>query len=262
MKRFLSLLLAFLISISTLTACTPGNGTGQSQPGNSIEASFDLKDLDNPFIGQWQTFIPSAGMTVYFDFKADASFTYEMLGVPDDQGGVGAGYYMVYDNVMVTYLDFEGAAAYTFAVIDNNTIDVTELEPNATGALVAGLTAPFVRIEGSEIITTNTGFTLDNLLIGKWQSEGTDEPTSRFSFNTDGTWSFEQDDVPADYAQGSGCYMLAGDLLVTYLVLDGASYLQSYQLHVIDSRTIDVTQIYMDENGVMVFGETIRFVAM
>jgi hypothetical protein len=69
-----------------------------------------------------------------------------MAGVPAEQGGKGRGCYIVYEDKQISYLDFEGAAVYTFAAVDNNTINVTELEPGESGKLVPGNTAPFTRI--------------------------------------------------------------------------------------------------------------------
>jgi hypothetical protein len=39
-------------------------------------------------------------------------------------------------------------AVYTFAVANDATINVTELEPNEDGKLVPGNTAPFTRVIG------------------------------------------------------------------------------------------------------------------
>jgi hypothetical protein len=103
--------------------------------------------LNNPFIGKWQSDIPSAGMTLIFDYKTDGTFDYEMQGVPADRGGKGTGCYIVYGSHMVSYLDFEGVAAYSFEVVDEDTIDVTELEPDDEGNLVPGNTAPFTRVK-------------------------------------------------------------------------------------------------------------------
>jgi hypothetical protein len=69
-----------------------------------------------------------------------------MTGVPADQGGKGTGCYIVYGDKQISYLSFEGAAVYTFAAAGANTINVTELQPNETGELVAGSTAPFTRV--------------------------------------------------------------------------------------------------------------------
>jgi hypothetical protein len=130
-----------------------------------------LAGLSNPFLGKWQSDIPSAGTTLSFDYKTDGTFDYEMAGVPADRGGRGTGGYVVYGNLMVSYLGFEGAAVYTFKVIDNNTINVTELEANESGDLVPGNTAPFTRVRGSVVNKENRPLNLVNPFLGKWRSD-------------------------------------------------------------------------------------------
>ena len=90
---------------------------------------------------------PRANATLIFDYKADGTFDYEMPGVPADQGGAGTGCYIVYGGKQVSYLDFEGTASYSFIVKDQDTIEVTELEPDENGRLAPGNTAPFVRVK-------------------------------------------------------------------------------------------------------------------
>jgi hypothetical protein len=105
-----------------------------------------LADLQNPFLGKWQSEIPSAQTTLTFDHKTDGTFDYAMAGAPAEQGGKGTGCYIVYEDKQISYLDFEGIAVYAFMAVNANTINVTELEPDEGGELVAGNTAPFTRV--------------------------------------------------------------------------------------------------------------------
>ena len=85
MKRTSSLFMTLLAYIVAFSACSPNN---------SAEESFNLDDFSNPFVGQWQSEIPSANTLLKFDYKADGTFDYEMEGVPADQGGKGTGGYI------------------------------------------------------------------------------------------------------------------------------------------------------------------------
>ena len=112
MKRILSLLAVLALCAAMFAGCGSNNTADASGTGSSTgEAAFSLAGLANPFIGEWQSEIPSADTTIEFNFKADGTFDYAMAGVPADQGGVGSGGYVVYGNIQVTWLDYEGAAA-------------------------------------------------------------------------------------------------------------------------------------------------------
>lgn len=127
MKRILSLFTVLLLCIMLLSACGANNALDSSGAGNhASESAFNLSEQGNPFLGEWQSDIPSANTTLKFNYKADGTFDYEMAGVPADTGG-------------------KGTASDSFAVKDKDTIDVTELEPDASGQLVPGNTTSFVR---------------------------------------------------------------------------------------------------------------------
>ena len=242
MKRILSLLATLIICAAMLAGC-------------SGEASFSLADLANPFIGEWQSEIPSANTTLKFNYKTDGTFEYEMAGVPAEQGGKGSGGYMVHNGIMVTWLDFEGAAAYTFEVKDNNTINVTELEPNETGALVPGNTAPFTRVEGSSVIKDGT-LKVSNISIGKWDctiwGDGWEIPY-KMEFKTDGTFIFD-----GEGEIGSGISVVYGNYIVMYTF--GHNELGTFSFEENDSETLIVTQFTANKNGERVAGDTARFV--
>jgi hypothetical protein len=93
--------------------------------------------------------------------------------MPAKQGGEGTGGYLVSGNVMISYLSFEGVAGYTFKVIDNDTINVTEIEAvNADGTFTLGNTAPFTRVVGSTVNKENKPFVLNHPYLGKWNFTG------------------------------------------------------------------------------------------
>jgi predicted small secreted protein len=78
MKRFLSLLTMLLICAMALSACGTGNGSGSGTDSN-------LAELSNPFIGEWQSDIPSANTTLTFNYKADGTFDYETPEYPPNK---------------------------------------------------------------------------------------------------------------------------------------------------------------------------------
>jgi hypothetical protein len=205
----------------------------------------------NPFLGKWKSDIPSAGMTLIFDYKTDGTFDYEMAGVPADQGGVGTGGYLVTGNTMATYLSFEGIAQYTFTVVNNDTINVTELEDGEPGN-----TAPFTRVSaytGSRTMALSTPF------LGKWDAYiPSAQTTLHFDYKTDGTFDYEMDGVPADQGgTGSGAYFVIGDVIVSYLDFEGAG---GYTFEIKNDGSIDVTEINEIQNGAIVSGNTSNWI--
>jgi hypothetical protein len=159
---FLGLAIFALMAAFTLASCDTGG-----------DDSVWLDELQNPFIGKWESDIPSANSHLIFDYKTNGTFDYEMVGIPADQGGKGTGGYLVSGDVMVSYLAFEGVAGYTFKVVDNDTIDVTEIEGiSEDGSFVLGNTAPFTRVAGSPVNKENKPFVLDHPYLGKWNFTG------------------------------------------------------------------------------------------
>lgn len=182
-----------------------------------------------------------------------------MAGVPADQGGVGTGGYVVYGDRMMTWLDFEGASAYTFKVVDNDTIDVTEITFGEGGEQIPGNTAPFTRVDGSAVNTENKPFTLSSDFLGKWQSDiPSANTTLTFDYKADGTFDYVMEGVPADQGgEGTGCYIVYGDKQVTWLDFEGTA---SYSFHKADENTIDVTELIPGEDGSLTSGNTSPFV--
>jgi hypothetical protein len=177
-----------------------------------------------------------------------------MAGVPADQGGKGTGGYVVYNDLMVSYLDFEGAAVYTFKVVDNDTIAVTELEVDGSGKLVPGNTAPFTRVQGSDVNRENKPLKLDNVFLGKWRSYiPSAETTLTFDYKSDGTFDYEMAGVPG--GKGTGCYIVYGDKQVSYLDFEGVA---AYTFVKAGNDTINVTELEQI-NGEFVSGQTAPF---
>ncbi|MDR0570679.1 MAG: S-layer homology domain-containing protein [Clostridiales Family XIII bacterium] len=176
-----------------------------------------LAELANPFLGEWQSYIPSAGMTIKFNYKTDGTFDYEMPGVPADQGGEGSGAYVVNGGYMATYLDFEGAAWYAFEVVGNDVINVTEiLGVGEDGELIRGDAAPFVRTPGSAANREDLPFALDNNVNGTWRAMVPDDEAEGV-FNDvlmrasgDASCSLEYLDYGMVY---SGKYFTIGDVI-------------------------------------------------
>lgn len=155
-------------------------------------AQFRLVDLKNPFIGQWQSNIPSMdNAKAVFDFKADGTFTCLFPDLPPEYGGgvTYSGGYLVYGNIQVTFLSGDGGiGAYTFEAIDNDTISVTEInEVKEDGTVVSGNTTPFTRVAGSRVSTEDVPFVLSNTLIGGTWKETATSYQAEYQYNVDGS---------------------------------------------------------------------------
>ncbi|MDR0562555.1 MAG: hypothetical protein LBG73_07675 [Spirochaetaceae bacterium] len=152
------LLLTTFVAVLTFFGCS-----------NDGDSAVWLADLSNPFLGQWESKIPSMdNARMVSEYKTDGTFTCGFPDIPGYEGPFNGGY-LVADNVMVSYLSFEGAAGYTFKVVNNDTINVTEIESvNGDGSFVLGNTAPFTRVAGSTVNRENKPFELSHPFLGKW----------------------------------------------------------------------------------------------
>jgi hypothetical protein len=133
---------------------------------------------------------------------------------------------------MVSYLASRGATAYTFRVVDNDTIDVTEIEEiNEDGSLVLGNTAPFTRVAGSTVNKESKPFALTHPYIGKWgfEAQGMEVPewgpgkhdlVVRYEARTNGilTYEFTLDNYPVI---ASVSYFIFDNVLVFYDPAEG-----------------------------------------
>jgi hypothetical protein len=149
-----------LFVLVLLTAGCDNNGGGE----------WRLADMKNPFIGKWESEIPSMNNArMISEFKEDGTFTCGFPTVSGYEGPFNGGYVLTGD-IMFTYLDFEGVAGYTFKVVDDNTINVTEIdEVKEGGELVRGNTSPFTRVAGSPVNKEDTPIVLSHRYLGKWK---------------------------------------------------------------------------------------------
>jgi hypothetical protein len=226
------------------------------------EPSFDLATFANPFIGTWESDIPSANTKLTFIYKPDGSFDFTMDGVPADQGGEGSGGYLVLGDVQVSYLDFEGAAAYVFEVVDNNTINVKEvLEVGENGAFVFGNTSPFKRVPDSPVAEKAQPFVLNNPFIGTWQALIPDDenPGEVFDITMEylSNGLFKGTLAPDTVFPDAG-YFVHGDVLVTFD--PSSNEFEMFTFKQVDADTIDVTEfLSINEDGSRNLGETVPF---
>jgi heme-binding NEAT domain protein/uncharacterized protein with FMN-binding domain len=220
-----------------------------------------LADFSNPFLGEWQSYIPSAGLTLKFNYKTDGTFDYEMSGVPAELGGVGSGAYAVNGNRMVTYLDFEGAAMYEFEAAGNDVINVTELEVDEQFAVTRGNTAPFTRVPGSTVNRDDLPFALQNDINGTWRAlipaeeEGGEPADVLMQAASDGSCSFNYLDYGVTY---SGSYFTIGDIIGFFA--PDMNLVELFQMEKIDDNTYTYTEIAgINQDGTRVLGAAAEF---
>jgi hypothetical protein len=151
-----------------------------------------LKDLQNPFIGKWQARIPSMNHAVMVsEYNTDGTFTCQFPDLPTEQGGgkTYTGGYLVKDNVLITFLSGDGGiGGYTFKVVDNNTIDVTEIDKTKEdGSFESGNIVSFIRFSGSPVYKENKPLVLSNVLANGTWKETTTPRQMEYQFKTDGT---------------------------------------------------------------------------
>jgi hypothetical protein len=225
-------------------------------PGNTVW----LKDLTNPFIGQWQSDIPSADATIKFEYKTDGTFTCEFPAGPDTTMTATGGY-LVKNNVQVTFLSYDGGiGGYTFAVADNDTINVTEIESvnEETGAITSGNTAPFIRVSGSAVNKENKPFELNNSLIGGTWKETSTEYKAEYQFKADGTGTLKFNQEPpfeiayfAFHDEG-----LNKEVLVTFIPAMNAFTSYSYTINANSLTAQEITNVTMGDQGLSATYET------
>jgi hypothetical protein len=188
--------------------------------GGSDSDPVWLADLSNPFLGQWESNIPSMDYAkLVSEYKGDGTFTCDFPEHPEF-GGPFTGGYTVSGDILVGWLDFEGASAYKFKVVNNDTIDVTEInEVKEGGELVLGNTAPFTRVAGSPVNKEDKALVLSNAFIGKWGASipNPDDPAHPYEtlqeYRRDGTAQFI---LLPDYVFPVSYYFVTGDVLVIF----------------------------------------------
>ncbi|MDR3301855.1 MAG: hypothetical protein LBT01_04895 [Spirochaetaceae bacterium] len=212
----------------------------------------------NPFLGKWEAAIPSMGGAILqFDYKTDGTFEAEFMGQTMTGG------YLVTGNQMFTYLSFEGIAEYSFKVVDNNTISVTEWEDGAPEG-----TTSFIRTAN---YWGNWETVMSNSFLGKWNSTipSMENAAIHFDYKLDGTFDWSMD----GFGVGVGSYFILNsvevpteteggtetvNIMVSYLGFEGAA---GYTFVVTNDNTIAVTEIEsFGEGGVINAGSTTNFV--
>ncbi|MDR2152665.1 MAG: hypothetical protein LBO72_07585 [Helicobacteraceae bacterium] len=160
--------LGLTITGFALVGCDLAGG-GNSTPEEPEE--IWLSELKNPFIGEWSAAIPSMGGAT-LDFKFETNGTFEA----SSGGQTFVGAYVAQNGYQTTWLDFEGIGMYSYKVIDNNTISVTEGEYSEDGVFKPHATTLFKRKTGSAVIKTDSEtnlakpFNADNNLTGAWKA--------------------------------------------------------------------------------------------
>lgn len=227
-----------------------------------------LADLQNPFVGSWESKIPSMdNARMVSEYKSDGTFT---CGFPEVSGFEGPFYggYSVTDDILICWLDYEGESAYKFKVVDNNKINVTEYDD-----LEEGNTTPFVRVPGSAVNRENKPLSLNNVFIGKWQAEipSMDNAKMLSEYKSDGKFTCGFPEVSGFEGPFYGAYIVftnsniyissgtyASNVMVSYTAFEGAA---SYTFNVTDGGggTISVTEITGLEGGTFTVGSTSMF---
>jgi hypothetical protein len=102
----------------------------------------DCHSLSQITGGKWKSQIPSMNNAeMVSEYKTDGTFTCGFPNIPGYEGPFN-GAYLVFEDKMASWLDFEGVATYKFVVNANNTIKVTEFDN-----MEEGNTSVFTRIQ-------------------------------------------------------------------------------------------------------------------
>jgi hypothetical protein len=243
MKKTKWILLAF-VSALTLFGCAHGSND-----------SVWLADLHNPFVGHWESEIPSMDYArLVSEYKSDGTFTCDFPDHPEF-GGPFAGGYSVTGDILIGWLDFEGASAYKFKAVDNDTIDVTEINGVTEGGeLELGNTAPFVRVAGSAVNKENKPLSINNVFIGgKWKSQIPSMNNAEMvsEYKADGTFTCGFPDIPGYEGPFNGAYLVFEDKMASWLGFEGVA---TYKFVVNTNNTINVTEFdNMEEGNTSVF---------
>jgi hypothetical protein len=150
------------------------------------DSNFNLVDSWNPFIGKWESNIPSMNSAkMVSEFGTDGTYT---CTFPDLSSDIYKGGYLVEGNIMVTFLSVDGGiGGYTFEVVDNGAIKVTEIvDVNEDGSIETGNTVPFTRFPNSPVNSERKSLALNTTLIGgTWHETSTPQQTT-YQFKIDG----------------------------------------------------------------------------
>jgi hypothetical protein len=231
-----------------VTGCPQGGGGGD----------LWLKDLKNPFIGEWKSDAAEDGTRLTLIVNSNGTFRYSMEGVPQEMGlpETGNGAYIIKDNMIVSYFDFGMIKSNIFGVVDNDTISMTEFTLNEAGQKVLGEAVNFRRA-GEASSKTNQPIVLqENIFIGKKWSANIPEPEipdysypSTWEFKRDGTvvctflglggaFGLDTEDAPFTFG-----YVIFGDKLVLFTESPEGNEIKVNQFAQLDATTIDVTEM-------------------
>jgi hypothetical protein len=230
-------------------------------PTDSSEGIW-LKDVRNPFIGQWKSDLASDGTRLTFTGKVDGTFEYEMEGVPEEMGlpNKGGGVYIIRDDMLVAYFDFGLVKGNVFDVVDNDTIAMQEfmLNPSTGSMYLSREMVPFRRV-GAVSSTLNQPTVLpNNIFINKEWSADIPEPEDPsgetfyptvWKFENDGTVSCvfiglgpelgfpDQEDAPFGFS-----YVISSDILVLFAESWGAYEIRIFKFTPKDAKTQNMKQ--------------------
>jgi hypothetical protein len=194
-----------------------------------------LEDLKNPFIGTWNSDILNSQANEPFMFNTDGTVSYKE--------GTETGGYLVNGNYIVIYLVSKGLKAYSFAVSDNNTILVKEVEEvTEEEGMIIGTTSYTFNRDGEATVKHEQPTVLNTFFLGKWVTSGEFDFSAMFEaeegvylisydtvydFNTDGTFVYTGSYVPAGTSPelppgvpseltGSGSFCVIGDKFLMF----------------------------------------------
>ena len=162
--------------------------------GGNEEETLWLKDLANPFIGEWKSDAADDGTTLTLTGSSDGAFQYKMEGVPKEMGlpETGRGAYIIKDNIIISYFDFGMIKSNLFEVIDNDTIMTTGFTLNETGQKVPDEAIHFRRA-GEAVSKENQPIVLpENIFAGKkWSAHIPEPEIPGYAYQS--TWEFKRD---------------------------------------------------------------------
>jgi hypothetical protein len=238
-------------------------------PNDSTEDIW-LKDIKNPFVGEWKSDAASDGTRLTFIGSSNGTFQYRMEGVPQEMGlpENGNGGYIIKDNIIISYFYFGLIKSNIFEVVDNDTITMTEFVLNEAGKKETGEATDFRRVgeistkENQAIILPN------NIFIGKKWSADIPEPEvpdyfyeSTWEFKNDGTvictflglgeaLGFDSEDAPYTFG-----YVIFGDKLVLFTESAEGNEIKVSQFSQQNASTINTTEMVVANNFVTQAGD-------
>jgi Zn/Cd-binding protein ZinT len=228
-----------------------------------------LDGLKNPFIGEWKSDPDEDGIILTFTGKSDGTFQYTMQNLPEGAPypSNGNGSYIIReDKVIVSYFDFGLIKSNIFRVIDNNTVEMTELTL-VNGEKITGNATNFHR-QGSPESTEDVPIVLpNNIIIRKKWNAAIPEPEDPDFSGYPTTWEFDNNGTVICTFIGMGevlgfstedapyyfSYVIFGDKLVLYAESSDGSEIRVYKFESKNSGSvIEVTRLVLASGGLFV----------